>query len=143
MIRKYQMADTDALVSIWQAASALAHPFLDKDFLAGETENLRNLYLPSAETWVATDRQTPVGFIALVGHDIGGLFVEPRFHGQGWGRSLVDFAVKETGPLHVDVFEKNAIGRRFYSRYGFIESGRYRHQGSGEITLRFSLPQTG
>ncbi len=88
MIRKYQSEDTDAVVSIWQSAISLAHPFLDDDFVAQEAINLRTLYLPNAETWVVEDNETPVGFIALIGNEIGGLFLDPSFHGQGLGRGF-------------------------------------------------------
>jgi len=140
MIRKYQPEDTDDLVSIWQMASALAHPFLTEGFQAQEAENLRHLYLPNAETWVSVDTEKPTGFIAVVGTEIGGLFVSPQHQKQGWGKALVDFAIDLKGPLSVEVFEKNAIGRRFYAQYGFIEAGRQRHEGSGEMTLLLRLP---
>ena len=35
----------DAVVSIWQSANSLAHPFLKDDFVAQEAINLRTLYL--------------------------------------------------------------------------------------------------
>ncbi len=140
MIRKYQTEDTDDLVAIWQMSSALAHPFLTEPFQAQEAENLRHLYLPNAETWVSLDAEKPTGFIAVVGSDIGGLFVAPHRQNQGWGKALVDFAIDLKGPLNVEVFEKNSIGRRFYARYGFIEAGRQRHEGSGEMTLLLRLP---
>ncbi len=140
MIRKYQSEDTDAVVSIWQSAISLAHPFLDDDFVAQEAINLRTLYLPNAETWVVEDNETPVGFIALIGNEIGGLFLDPSFHGQGLGSAMVDHAVDLKGPLRVEVFEKNAIGRRFYERYGFVQEGKYRHEASGEMTLKLVLP---
>lgn len=139
-IRKYQPEDTDALVSIWQSASSVAHPFLRDGFLAQEAENLRVMYLPNAETWVLDDGKTPVGFIALVGHEIGGLFLAPSFHGKGLGRIMVDHAIGLKGPLTVEVFERNAIGRRFYDRYGFMETGRYDHEASGEVTIKMALP---
>ena len=139
LIREYRPEDTDALVSIWQSASALAHPFLDESFVAQETENLRNLYLPNAETWVAESRDAPVGFIALIGDEIGGLFLDPAFHGKGFGKAMVDHAVARNGALRVEVFDRNTIGRRFYDRYGFVETDRYRHDGSGEMTIRMSL----
>ena len=140
MIRKYRTDDTDALVAIWKSASALAHSFLDDEFVAREAVALRAEHLPNAETWVLEDAGRPVGFIALIGDEIGGLFLDPAAHGKGFGKAMVDHVVELKGPLHVEVFEKNEIGRRFYDRYGFIEVGRYRHEPSCEMTLRLELP---
>jgi len=139
MIRKYQTKDTDALVLIWQNANALAHSFLADDFVAQVAQDMRNVYLPNAGTWVLEENETPLGFIALVGTEIGGLFLEPSFHGRGFGKALVDHAVATHGPLCVEVFEKNAIGRRFYDRYGFVETERYVYEGSGEVTIKMVM----
>ena len=140
MIRKYKSGDADALVSIWQSATSIAHPFLTDDFIAQETKNLSELHLPNAETWVMERNETPVGFIALIDNEIGGLFLDPTFHGRGLGRAMVDHAVDLKGPLGVEVFEKNEIGRRFYERYGFVQREKYLHEASGEMTLRLVLP---
>lgn len=142
MIRKYQTEDTEALVLIWQKANALAHSFLAEDFVAQVAQDMRNIYLPNAETWVLEENEIPVGFIALVGTEIGGLFLEPSFHGRGFGKALTDHAVTIHGPLCVEVFEKNAIGRRFYDRYGFVEAERYTHEDSGEVTIKMAMPST-
>jgi len=140
MIRKFQPEDTDAVVSVWWAASRLAHPFLPNAFMAQEADNVRNIYLPNAETWVVEQGGTPVGFIALIGDEIGGLFLDPSCHGAGLGRALVDHAVGLKGRLRVEVFENNHIGRRFYERYGFVENAAYRHDASGEMTLKLVMP---
>ena len=140
IIRKFEPDDTDALVAIWRAASALAHPFLTTAFTELEADNLRNRHLPNAETWILEEDGDPVGFVALIGEEIGGLFVHPSRHGRGFGRRLVDHAAAGTGCLRVEVFEKNRIGRRFYDRYGFVEVGRYLHDASGEMMMRLTLP---
>ncbi|MBX2854633.1 MAG: GNAT family N-acetyltransferase [Rhodobacteraceae bacterium] len=141
MIRQYQLEDADAVVAIWRAASQLAHPFLTDAFLSQEAANLRALYLPNAETWLSEEDGAPVGFIALIGDEIGGFFLAPAYHGRGLGKALVDHAVALKGALRVEVFERNQIGRSFYQRYGFRETGRYRHDGSGEIALKLTLPR--
>jgi putative acetyltransferase len=41
--------------------------------------------------------------------------------------------------LELDVFEANAIGRRFYDAYGFEFVGRHIHQASGQPQLRLRL----
>ena len=140
MIRKYHENDTDALISIWRAASALSHPFLTEEFLAQEAEDIREIYLPNAETWVTEEQGQPVGHIALAGDEIRGLFLDPSFHGKGLGRALVDHAVALKGPLRVEVFKENAIGRRFYERYGFVLVEEYLHQASGELSLKMAMP---
>ncbi|MBI1393775.1 MAG: GNAT family N-acetyltransferase [Alphaproteobacteria bacterium] len=140
MIRKYQPADADTLVSVWQAASRIAHPFLEAGFMAQEAENMRRLYLPNAETWVTEENRVAVGFISLIGNSIGGLFLDPSHHGRGMGKAMVDYAVHLKGALDVEVFKRNDIGRRFYARCGFVEFERYLHKPTGEVTLKLQLP---
>lgn len=138
MIRKYKNEDIDAVISSWRAASELAHPFLSQAFLDQEADNVRNVYLAYAETWVCEVHGSVVGFIALIDAEIGGLFVDPGFHGQGLGRALVDKAVGEKGPLSVEVFEQNVIGRRFYNAYGFCGAEASLHESSGHMTVHMT-----
>jgi len=100
---------------------------------------MRNIYLAFAETWVIEIDGVVVGFIALIEDEIGGLFLDPDFHGQGLGRALVDKAVIQKGPLKVEVFKENIIGRRFYDAYGFRETEEFIHEASGQTTLRMNF----
>lgn len=139
VIRKYQPADTNILVSLWQEANALAHPFLPDDFVAQVAKDMRNIYLPKAETWVLINAGQPVGFIALLGDEIGGLFLKPSEHGKGLGRKMVDHAVDLKGPLRVEVFKNNFIGRRFYDSYGFKYVEEYTHESTSEVTIKMEM----
>ncbi|KLN59713.1 acetyltransferase [Kiloniella spongiae] len=139
MIRKYETTDTTALVEIWSAANKVAHPFLSDVFVAQVAKDMRDIYLPNAETWVLEFDQKPIGFIALINTEIGGLFLDPEFHGKRLGKALVDHAVKLKGSLSVEVFEKNKVGRRFYDLYGFVEVDRYCHEPTNEISLKLTL----
>ena len=139
MIRKYDEHDIEVVVSTWRRASELAHPVLTKAFLDQEDANMRNIYLAFAETWVIEIDGVVVGFIALIEDEIGGLFLDPDFHGQGLGRALVDKAVIQKGPLKVEVFKENIIGRRFYDAYGFRETEEFIHEASGQTTLRMNF----
>lgn len=140
MIRQFDAQDTDAVVEVWSLANALAHPFQSASYVAQIESDLRSLYLPNAETWVFCERAIPVGFIALVGNEIGGLFVKPELHGQGIGKSLVDHAVRLRKALTVEVFEKNVIGLPFYERFGFERLSQNRHEPTGETVLVMGYP---
>ncbi|NKB44311.1 MAG: GNAT family N-acetyltransferase [Alphaproteobacteria bacterium] len=140
MIRKYREDDKDVVVSTWRAASELAHPFLENDFLDEEEGNVRNVYLAFAETWVTEIDGEVVGFIALIDNEIGGLFLNPKYHGQGLGKAMVDIAFVEMGSLKVEVFKDNEIGRRFYDAYGFRGDDEFIHEASGQVTLRLVYP---
>lgn len=139
MIRAYEPADLDDLMAAWEAASALAHPFLDDAFVAQVRHDIPAVYLPNTETWVWVHAGRVVGFIALMGNEVGALFVDPAHHGAGFGRALMDHVHTLHGELEVEVFEANTVGRAFYDRYGFALLEEKIHEPTGHPVLRLRL----
>lgn len=136
MIRKREERDTDEIINIWHEASSLAHSFLKADFVEKARQDMRDVYIPNTETWVYEDDDRVIGFISMMGNEIGGLFVLPDKQSQGVGTQLVDFVKEFHNELEVEVFEKNIIGRAFYKKYGFIQIKQYYHAESGNDVLR-------
>lgn len=61
-------------------------------------------------------------------------------HGQGHGQALVDHTVSLKGPLSVEVFRDNEIGRPFYERYGFEFVADALHAPSGHVSRKMAMP---
>jgi len=80
-----------------------------------------------------------IGFIALIGNEVGGIFLDPKFHGKGIGRAMMDHARSLRDVLELDVFKDNSIGRNFYNKYGFIEEYEHVHKETGFMQLRLKL----
>ena len=139
MIRKYQSTDCDDVLNVWARASALAHPFLSQEFLERERHMIPSVYLPKAETWVWESGGQVVGFISLLGNEIGAVFVDPEVHRTGIGRALVDRARDLRAELEVEVFERNLLGRAFYAKLGFELMHRKFHDQTGFEVMRLRL----
>ncbi len=139
MIRKLEEKDNDEIMNVWSQASSLAHPFLETDFVEKARKDLREIYIPNTETWVYEDNSSVLGFISMLGSEIGGLFVLPDNHCKGIGTQLVDFVRELRGALEVEVFEKNTIGRAFYEKYGFVQVRRYFHSESNNVVIRLTI----
>jgi putative acetyltransferase len=140
VIREYRAADLAAVLTVWEQASAVGHPFLTDEFLANERHNIAHRHLAAAETWVWESDGRVAGFIALVGNEVGGLFVDPHLHGRGIGRALVDHARTLRTELEVEVFKDNALARAFYHACGFIELHEAVHEGTGLTVVRLRIP---
>lgn len=97
------------------------------------------VFLPASDATVAVVDDRVVGFISLRENEVGGLFVHPDHQGDGHGRALMDHARASRPFLELEVFEANAIGRRFYDRYGFSEVGRGEDADTGLPVLRLRL----
>jgi putative acetyltransferase len=140
LIRKYQDLDLDAVLSSWENASRLAHPFLTDQYFEHEKQIIPETHLPDADTWVAEIDHQVVGFVALIDNEVGAIFVQPEFHGKGVGRALMDKAQELHADLEVEVFSRNLIGREAYSRYGFVMIAATTHGDTGHnrLRLRFS-----
>jgi putative acetyltransferase len=142
-IRKYTDNDLDEVLSAWENASRLAHPFLTNKLIETTRKNIPVVLLPKADTWVYEREGVVVGFISLIGNEVAALFVQPAFHGTGAGRALVDKARELHGDLEVEVFEINTIGLQFYLKYGFVPFLEKNHEITNKkvIRLRFTASQ--
>ena len=138
-IRQYENTDLDAVLSSWEVATRLAHPFMTEEFIAQERKNVAEIYLPNTDTWVAQIDGEVRGFIALMGNEVGAIFLQPEFHGQGVGKALMDKAQELHGDLEVEVFKENVIGRKFYARYGFEHLEEKQHEPTGQQLLRLKF----
>jgi putative acetyltransferase len=136
MIRDYQAADFDQLINVWLKASKLAHPFLTDAFLDKEIGNIRDVYIPITETVVYEYENRVIGFLSLIGNEVGAIFLDPEYHGQKIGKALMDYAANKREDLELDVFKENHIGQNFYFRYGFKLSHEHLHEETGNMLLR-------
>ncbi|GAB4357962.1 MAG: GNAT family N-acetyltransferase [Cyanophyceae cyanobacterium] len=135
-IRSYREADLGRVLSVWENASKIAHPFLSQGFLEAERFNIPHVYLPRADTWVAEVDGVVVGFMALLGNEVGALFVEPSYQGIGLGTALLNQAQKLHGDLEVEVFRENPLGLGFYLHYGFLLVSQQIHGETGHALMR-------
>lgn len=139
MIRPYHERDVEDLLDVWYRASLVGHPFLPDDFLQRERVEVADRWLPIAETLVHEMAGRVVGFISLIGNEVGAIFVDPDLHGRGIGRALMDEARGRRPYLELGVFEANHSGRRFYEAYGFHLVERRIEERTGEPELRLRL----
>tara|TARA_B100001540_G_scaffold225559_1_gene199760 strand:+ start:5041 stop:5475 length:435 start_codon:yes stop_codon:yes gene_type:complete len=138
-IRQYAESDLESVLASWEGATRLAHEFMTDDFIAQERKNVAEVYLPNTDTWVAKVDGEVKGFIALMGNEVGAIFLQPNFHGKGIGKALMDKAQELHGNLEVEVFKANTIGRNFYSKYGFKPLEEKYHEPTGQQVLRLKF----
>jgi len=138
-IRQYKKQDLDAVLLTWESATRLAHPFMTDEFIVQERINVAEIYMPNTDTWVIEINDRVEGFIALMGNEVGAIFLQPDCHGKGIGKALMDKAQELHGDLEVEVFKENSIGRKFYDRYGFVLLEDSFHEPTGQQVLRMKF----
>ena len=139
VIRQYEASDLESVLNSWEMATRLAHEFMTDDFIAQERRNVAEIYIPNTDTWVAEVDGEVRGFIALMGNEVGAIFLQPRCHGKGIGKALMDKAQDIHGNLEVEVFKVNSLGRNFYSKYGFVQIEEKPHEPTGQQVLRLKF----
>ncbi len=130
-IRPYAPTDLEAVLHAWESASRVAHTFVSEAFLDEERTNIPSLYLPNADTYVAETAGKVVGFIALIGPEVGAIFLDPAYHGKGIGRAMMDKAASLNEMIKLRVFTDNALGRKFYASYGFVDGDAFMDERTG------------
>lgn len=143
-IEHYRTGDETEVLNIWLKASEQAHAFAGVGFWCGLVEDMRQVYLPRAQTWVCRDGDKVAGFACLVGEaELAALFVDPERQCEGIGTALLNWAKDHSkGLLTVGVYEENPRARQFYRRSGFEEIGSREDglTGSREYRLEWKRP---
>lgn len=143
IIRQATNADHPHLLNIWLRSVRATHHFLQESDIGALLPQLRDIYLPAVEVWVAVDAEDcPLGFIGLNETHVEMLFIEPDLRGKGIGRALLDHARTSRIQMSVDVNEQNPEAVGFYLHYGFVQTGRSPLDGEGRPfpLLHLSLP---
>lgn len=130
-IRPARAADGARLLDIWRRAVDATHDFLDAADRAAIDAEVAD-FLPRSAAWLATDADDQaVGFMLIDGTHMDALFIDPDWHGQGVGRSLVAHGLELHPAMTTDVNEQNGGALRFYERMGFARTGRSDRDGQG------------
>lgn len=132
IIRQATHADHPQLLNLWLRSVRATHHFLQASDIEALLPQLRDVYLPAVELWVAVDAEDcPLGFIGLNENHVEMLFIEPDLRGKGIGRALLDDVRNSRNQLTVDVNEQNPEAVGFYLHYGFVQTGRSPLDGEG------------
>jgi putative acetyltransferase len=120
MIQKWQSNDINPLLKLWLESTIFAHPFIDERYWHESEPIVRNVYLPSAQTWVWEENGAVLGFVSVIDERfVGALFVSPQHLGRGIGRALLAQACAQYPDLSLEVYQKNTRAVNFYHAQGF------------------------
>ena len=122
-IVKCNKADYTTLSDIWEHSVRATHDFLDEDTITEIKAALVPSYFPNVELYAVSHNGSLAGFIGLRDDMIEMLFIDSRSRGQGYGSSLIEFALG-CGATKVDVNEQNPRALAFYQAKGFKIIGR-------------------
>jgi putative acetyltransferase len=139
MIRKFQQSDIDQVINIWLEASIKAHDFVNSEFWKSKVKDMRELYIPSGETYVY-DEDVIKGFVSLCNDTLVAIFVSPEFQGMGIGEQLMRKAKNVRNNLNLTVYKENTKSIEFYKKCGFkIELEQVdKHTGHLELVMKFT-----
>jgi putative acetyltransferase len=131
-IRRALEADTGRLFEIWWDSVRATHAFLHAEDLDELATAVHALGLARLDTWVLQeDSAGAVGFIAMEGAHVVGLFLSSGWLRRGGGSLLLEHMRDIRGELTVDVNEQNEAALQFYRARGFSVVGRSARDGEG------------
>ena len=120
MIRNWDANETGPLLELWLESTIHAHPFIAESYWHDSLAIVRDVYLPSAQTWVWEQDGVLKGSISVMeSRFIGALFVAPDAARQGVGSALIGEVKKHYGWLTLEVYQKNVQAVNFYHAQGF------------------------
>ncbi len=140
MTRNFQQSDIDQVIKIWLEASIKAHDFVKSEFWKSKVDDMREIYIPSGETYVYEEEGIIKGFFSLHNDTLAAIFVSPTYQGTGIGSKLIKKAKEIRDRLNLTVYKQNYKSFEFYKKCGFkIEKEQIDdHTGHLELVMTFS-----
>lgn len=134
MIRNFKSTDIDKIMDIWLKSTIKAHDFISKEYWENSYDNVKNIYIPIAETLVYEESEEIKGFISIINKEfIGAIFVDVDFQGKGIGKNLINYAMDKYNELKLAVYKENKKSVDFYVNRGFKIIKEQVNDDSGHI----------
>lgn len=117
--------DYDELIRLWEKSVRSTHHFLTEESIQFYKPLIRNHYLSAVELSIIRNSHGKIAaFMGLSDELIEMLFVHPDEQGKGYGKRLIEYAIRQKQIDKVDVNEDNDQALRFYQHLGFEIIGR-------------------
>ena len=110
----------EKLLCVWENSVKATHLFLSDN----EINNIKP-YVPQALNSVPVlviaenEKGEPVGFMGISGQMLEMLFIANENRGQGIGKQLLQYGVKNYAVSELTVNEQNPLAKGFYEHMGF------------------------
>ncbi|MFC4870736.1 GNAT family N-acetyltransferase [Negadavirga shengliensis] len=131
-IKPYTDAFKKQVVDVWEKSVRATHGFLVPSDIDHYKKIVAVLDFNAFSVYCMVREDIVVGFIGVADRKIEMLFLSPEYLGQGLGRTLVNFAIKELDADKVDVNEQNLLAVKFYAGFGFEPYGRMEKDSEGK-----------
>ena len=109
------------IIQLWEANVKVTHTFLTEE----EIQNIKQ-YVPQAVEHVPhlcialSEKGELLGFIGVADQRLEMLFIQVNARGQGIGKQLLRYAIKNFAVKEVTVNEQNPQAIGFYEHLGFV-----------------------
>ena len=134
VIRRATATDAGPAAEVWLRSFDAALPGVQRAHTDDEVRGwIRDVVVPTRETWVADAAGAVVGLMVLGAGEIDQLYLDPDWRGRGLGDRFVALA-QELFPsgLSLWTFQVNEAACRFYERHGFAAVERTDGSGNEE-----------
>ena len=105
MIRSLENKDIDKVMDIWLKSTIKAHDFISKEYWENNYNDVKNIYIPKANTFLYEDEEKIRGFISVINNEfIGALFVDVDYQVNAIGKALINYAMAKYKKLNLAVY---------------------------------------
>ena len=120
-----------SLLNLWKESVKASHHFLTESDIHNLIPDVCLALKSVEELVVLYYKNAPAGFIGIEDKKVEMLFILPDYFGCGFGKRLMDIAIRDYGCIYVDVNEQNPKARNFYRHLGFQEFERTESDAQG------------
>lgn len=121
------------VTELWERSVRATHHFLEEEHIQYFRPLVLEQYLAAVELRCIKDKNGKLlAFSGVLDGKLEMLFVEPQARGGGYGKRLLQYAIREQGVTKVDVNKANEQAVGFYRHMGFVQTGYSGLDGSGK-----------
>ena len=140
-IKAYDQKYKQQILSVWERSVLATHDFLTSRDFTEIKELVQTINFYHFQMYCLAEDDFVIGFIGVADKKIEMLFLDPKYFGQGLGKMLMNFAIRELAADKVDVNEQNIKAVNFYKNLGFeiVERTEKDDQGRNYPLLKMKL----